>query len=78
MYPDAHLYIHRSEQAARDRAHLRNWDRSPRESHRLPNPLRSLLGRRHGASGTAAGPGSQRRRSTAAPVPGRGLLWRRG
>jgi hypothetical protein len=46
MYPDAHLYIHRSEQAARERAYLRDGHRRPRTSHSRSLRLRDLFSRR--------------------------------
>jgi hypothetical protein len=60
MSPDAYLYIHRAEQAARDRAHLRDADRPPRASRSWLRRLRDTTGRR---------PGRARRRARAALSP---------
>jgi len=46
MNPDAHLFIHRSEQTARARTHLRDGDRPPRASHRRSFGVRALFSRR--------------------------------
>jgi hypothetical protein len=51
MYPDAHIYIYRAEQAANERAHLRYADRPARSRTTLSDLIRSLTGRHRPATG---------------------------
>jgi hypothetical protein len=66
MSPDAHLFIHRAEQAARARAHAHHAS----DATRSPRRLSARLWRPIGTHGDRA-------RGRPRPIPGRGVLWRR-
>jgi hypothetical protein len=73
MHPDAHLYIHRAEQAMRARTHQHHGGRTVR---RAAVPRRWLRGRRQDRTDTTAG-ALPRILQTPIRSPDRRSTWRR-